>query len=137
MNRSKLVFFETYVRGGFPRLVFIADLSTLMKPLLLPLATLLALCLAACDTIESPASQSAPAEASLAPPVSSDAVSFALATRLFPEGVTEPISWETVSTQDLWDHIASLDSTLTVGLRTPGTQAGVGADGRPLLPEAA
>lgn len=45
------------------------------------------------------------------------------------------IHWSDLSDEDLWSHIASLDSTVLIGLKEPGQRRGVDERGRPLLGE--
>ena len=50
-------------------------------------------------------------------------------------GAGEPTHWSAMSAQELWAHIAALDSTVLVGLKEPGQRRGIDGRGRVLVPE--
>ena len=79
--------------------------------------------LAACDG--SPGSDLATESASLAP----------AANTIAAGGAGEPTHWSAMSAQELWAHVAALDSTVLVGLKEPGRRRGIDEKGRVLVPE--
>lgn len=47
----------------------------------------------------------------------------------------EPTHWSAMTSEELWQHIAKLDSTVTVGLKEPGKRRGVDKKGRAMVSE--
>jgi subtilisin family serine protease len=46
----------------------------------------------------------------------------------------DPTHWSGLTAEELWAHVAALDSTVTVGLKQPGQRRGVDEKGRSLVP---